>query len=85
MAQVSESYFIYRVREDIKSWGEGDRFREEVKNDLLERKVDVQELYQPLSQSMRDIQTGIIECMDATLSEIKKSNTKVRFDSISSK
>lgn len=55
-----------------------DRFREEVRQDLLERKVDVQELYQPLSSSMRDIQDSIIECMDSTLSEIKRSNASVR-------
>lgn len=54
------------------------RFRQEVKSDLIERKVDVQELYQPLSPAMREIQTAILECMDATLSEIKRSNTSVR-------
>lgn len=53
-------------------------FRDEVSKDLVKRKADVVELHQPLSDSMTDIQTSIIECMEATLSEIKRSNYAVR-------
>lgn len=31
------------------------------------------ELYQPMSQLMQDIQGAVIECMDATLGELKRS------------
>ena len=35
-------------------------------------------MYQPLSPHMKEIQAAIMECMEATLSEIKRSNTYVR-------
>lgn len=53
------------------------RFHELVVEDLLKRKADIVELYQPLTDNMKDIQTAVIECMEATLSEIKRSNTFV--------
>lgn len=52
-------------------------FHANVDRDLKKRKADVVELYQPLSTKMQEIQTGILECMEATLSEIKRSNTYV--------
>ena len=55
------------------------RFHELISQDLSKRQADVLELSQPMTQSMKDIQTAVIECMEATLSEIKKSNTYVRF------
>ncbi|SCV74432.1 BQ2448_8071 [Microbotryum intermedium] len=51
------------------------RFHADVDRDLQKRKADVVELYQPLTDSMSDIQGALIECMEATLSEIKRSNT----------
>lgn len=54
------------------------RFHAEVDRDLKKRKADVIEMYQPLSNKMAEIQAAIIECMEATLSEIKRSNTYVR-------
>ena len=54
------------------------RFHERVNEDLAKRVADVVELYQPMTQSMKDIQTAVIECMEATLSEIKKSNSFAR-------
>ncbi|KAK4055410.1 DNA repair protein RAD16 [Microbotryomycetes sp. JL221] len=51
------------------------RFHDQVDKDLQKRKADVVELYQPLSSNMLDIQTAILECMELTLSEIKRSNT----------
>lgn len=53
------------------------RFHEEINEDLNAVKVDVLELRQPLSDSMKVIQQAIIDCMDATLSEIKRSHTVV--------
>ena len=49
----------------------------------MKRKADVVELYQPLTPAMRDIQNAVIECMEATLSEIKRSNHSVRRSQIS--
>lgn len=45
--------------------------------DLETKGADVLNLHQPLSESMDIIQTAIIECMDATLAELKRSNTVV--------
>ncbi|KAK4048124.1 DNA repair protein RAD16 [Microbotryomycetes sp. JL201] len=56
------------------------RFHSEVDLDLQKRKADVVELYQPLSTSMKEIQTAILECMEATLSEIKRSNTYLEIE-----
>lgn len=55
------------------------RFHETISADLAKRKADVIEMYQPLTDHMTDIQAAIIDCMEATLSEIKRSNTTVRF------
>lgn len=54
------------------------RFHDDVNDDLQKRKADVVELYQPLTPAMLDIQTAILECMELTLAEIKRSNTYVR-------
>lgn len=52
-------------------------FHDDVNEDLQKRKADVVELYQPLTPAMLDIQTAILECMELTLSEVKRSNTYV--------
>ncbi|PWN26961.1 hypothetical protein BDZ90DRAFT_260642 [Jaminaea rosea] len=49
------------------------RFHKSVIRDLGQRKADVVELHQPLSRSMRMIQTAIVECLEATLTELKKA------------
>lgn len=49
-------------------------FHEAVDEDLKKRKADVIEFYQPLTSAMDDIQTAIVDCMEATLTEIKRSN-----------
>ncbi|KAM0790973.1 hypothetical protein ACM66B_004275 [Microbotryomycetes sp. NB124-2] len=56
------------------------RFHSEVDRDLHKRKADVVELYQPLSSAMKEIQTAILECMELTLSEIKRSNTYLEIE-----
>ena len=53
------------------------RFHELVSRDLETKGADVLNLHQPLSENMDIIQTAIIECMDATLSELKRSNSVV--------
>ncbi|KPV71576.1 uncharacterized protein RHOBADRAFT_19268 [Rhodotorula graminis WP1] len=50
------------------------RFHDDVDRDLKKRQADVVEIYQPLTSNMLDIQTAILECMELTLSEIKRSN-----------
>jgi DNA excision repair protein ERCC-4 len=54
------------------------RFHEEVKGSLERRKADVIELYQPLTESMKDIHGAIAQCMTTTLAELKRSNATVR-------
>jgi hypothetical protein len=53
------------------------RFHETVSRDLEAKGADVLNLHQPLSENMDIIQTAIIECMDATLAELKRSNNIV--------
>ncbi|KAJ1023856.1 hypothetical protein NDA13_004690 [Ustilago tritici] len=59
------------------------RFHQQTSKDLGQRKADVIELHQPLSRSMRNIQTAIIECLDASLSELKRGNSNVEIDDFS--
>lgn len=54
------------------------RFHDEIKKSLERRRADVVELYQPLTEPMSEIHQAIIQCMSATLSELKRSNTSVR-------
>lgn len=53
------------------------RFHEEIKKSLERRRADVVELSQNLTERMADIHHAIIQCMNATLSELKRSNTNV--------
>ena len=54
------------------------RFHEDVQKSLERRKADVIEFAQPMSESMSDIHEAIVNCMNATLNELKRSNTTVR-------
>ena len=58
------------------------RFHESVNADLAKKKSDVLTLHQPLSDSMDKIQTAIIECMDATLAELKRSNANIEVEDL---
>lgn len=58
------------------------RFHEMVNADLTKKKSDVLTLHQPLSESMDTIQTAIIECLDATLAELKRSNTTIEVEDL---
>ena len=53
------------------------RFHEEVKESLERRRADIVELHQHLSEHMSDIHQAIVQCMTATLAELKRANTSV--------
>ncbi|CAG8727296.1 18554_t:CDS:1, partial [Acaulospora morrowiae] len=50
------------------------RFHITIRKCLEERKSDVIELHQPLSESMEELQTAILECIEACISELRKAN-----------
>ena len=54
------------------------RFHAEVQDDLSKRQVDVIELHVGLTPNMDELQTSLIECIDATLAELRRSYTTVR-------
>ncbi|KAF8186802.1 hypothetical protein BJ912DRAFT_453061 [Pholiota molesta] len=56
------------------------RFHEEIKKSLERRKADVVELSQNLTESMADIHHAIIQCMNSTLADLKRSNTTLDLD-----
>ncbi|KAI9143822.1 hypothetical protein BKA69DRAFT_1155170 [Paraphysoderma sedebokerense] len=53
------------------------RFHVLVSESLEASHIDTVELYQPLTESMREIQTAIIDCLDACLGELKRANPSV--------
>ncbi|KAI0321403.1 hypothetical protein OF83DRAFT_1168456 [Amylostereum chailletii] len=58
------------------------RFHQAVKDSLERKRADVVELYQPMTDSMKDIHSAIVECMVATLNELKRSNTSLELDDL---
>ncbi|PWN88390.1 DNA repair protein [Acaromyces ingoldii] len=56
------------------------RFHKNIIRDLGKRRADVIELHQPLSRSMRNIQNAIVECLDATLGELKRGSSTIDVD-----
>ncbi|KAJ7088830.1 hypothetical protein B0H15DRAFT_840898 [Mycena belliarum] len=50
------------------------RFQEDIKKTLERRRADVIELSQNMTESMADIHHAILQCMTATLGELKRSN-----------
>ncbi|CAG8618224.1 23974_t:CDS:10 [Dentiscutata erythropus] len=50
------------------------RFHVTIRECLEERKVEVIELYHHLSNSMNEIQTAILECIEACVAELRKTN-----------
>lgn len=54
------------------------RFQVSVSSDLSRGDEEVVELRLPMTESMDQIQQALIECMEVTLSEVKKSNSKVK-------
>lgn len=53
-----------------------------IADDLESSNENIIELRQPMSEKMDKIQHSIVECMDACLSEIKRSNSGVLCSSI---
>jgi len=53
------------------------RFHEDVRQSLERRKADVVQIGIPMTAYMKDIHGAIIQCIEATLSDLKRSNTEV--------
>ncbi|KAI9492695.1 hypothetical protein BDB00DRAFT_826788 [Zychaea mexicana] len=53
------------------------RFQVLVSDNLAQASVDVVELRQPMTDKMDTIQKALVECMEATLSEVRRQNTMV--------
>ena len=53
-------------------------FHEEVKESVEKKTFQTIQLYQNLTDTMKDIHEAIIQCITSTLSELKRSNTSVR-------
>ena len=54
-------------------------FHQAVKESLERKRADVVELYQPMTESMKEIHGGVVQCMSTTLAELKRSHTTVAF------
>jgi DNA excision repair protein ERCC-4 len=54
-------------------------FHQAVKDSLERKRADVVEMYQPMTESMKEIHGGLVQCMSMTLAELKRSNTTVGF------
>ena len=55
-----------------------DSFHITVKESLERKRADVVELYQPMTESMKEIHGAIVQCMSTTLPELKRPNISVR-------
>jgi DNA excision repair protein ERCC-4 len=53
------------------------RFHVTVAEDLSQTDNNVIELYQPMTEAMEIIQQSLVQCMDMTLKELKRSNSSV--------
>ncbi|KAI6043131.1 hypothetical protein EDC04DRAFT_2962374 [Pisolithus marmoratus] len=58
------------------------RFHETVKATLENRKADVIELYQHMTESMQTIHHAIVQCMTMTISELKRSHATLELDDL---
>jgi hypothetical protein len=54
------------------------RYNEAVKASLTTRKAEVAELYQPMTEAMRQCQDAVTGCMEAMLVELKRDHSLVR-------
>jgi DNA excision repair protein ERCC-4 len=54
-----------------------DRFHDEVKQTLEKKRIDIIQLLQGLTESMKEIHGAIIQCINSTMSELKRSHTNV--------
>ena len=53
------------------------RYNENVKVALATRQAEVVEMYQPMTELMRQCQDAITECMEAMLVELKRDHSLV--------
>lgn len=58
------------------------RFHLDIKASLDLKKPDLVELHQDMTEAMSEIHHAIVQCMTITLSELKRSNTAVRYPSV---
>ncbi|TRM61018.1 hypothetical protein BD626DRAFT_88683 [Schizophyllum amplum] len=58
------------------------RFQDDVKKSLERRRADVVELSQHMTESMAEIHHAIIQCMNSTLSDLKRSNASLDLDDL---
>ncbi|KAI0266432.1 hypothetical protein BC834DRAFT_874517 [Gloeopeniophorella convolvens] len=58
------------------------RFHQAVKDSLERKRADVVELYQPMTESMKEIHGALVQCMSMTLTELKRSNTTLELDDL---
>lgn len=54
-----------------------DRFHEEIKQTLERRRADVVELSQALTEMMSDIHDALVQCINSTLAELRRSRADV--------
>lgn len=59
------------------------RFHQSIDRDLGQHRADVIELHQPPTPSMRAIQSAIVECLEATLAEVRRSKLAEEVDEFS--
>ncbi|KAG9087354.1 hypothetical protein FS749_002971, partial [Ceratobasidium sp. UAMH 11750] len=59
------------------------RFHEEVNASLQRRKADVIEIFPRITPAMEEIHISLVQCMTATLQEIKRANSALDLDDIS--
>ncbi|KAF5388644.1 hypothetical protein D9757_004788 [Collybiopsis confluens] len=58
------------------------RFHQEVKDALEKKRADVIELAQHLTVNMNDIHGAIVQCMNSTLAELRRSKVDLELDSL---
>ncbi|KAF9652763.1 hypothetical protein BDM02DRAFT_3088779 [Thelephora ganbajun] len=58
------------------------RFHDEVKQTLEKKRIDVIQLLQGLTESMKEIHGAIIQCINSTMSELKRSHTNLDLDDL---
>ncbi|CAE6488441.1 unnamed protein product [Rhizoctonia solani] len=58
------------------------RFHEEVNSSLQRRKADVVEIFPSMTPAMEEIHISLVQCMTATLQEIKRTNSALDLDEV---
>lgn len=68
---------LHNIRWKIHGADIGCRYNEAVKLALATRQAEVVEMYQPMTDAMRQCQDAITECMEAMLVELKRDHSLV--------